>query len=57
MLGADIGGELVFEFGDLGPENVAALVDDAVDRGLQPVADSFALRAKIDELHVGLKTV
>jgi hypothetical protein len=26
-----------------------------VDRGLQPVADSFALRAKIDELHVGLK--
>ena len=55
MLGADIRGELVLEFGDLRAEDIAAFFDDTVDRGLQPVADAFALRAKINELHVGLK--
>ena len=57
VLDADIGGELALELGDLRPENVAAALDDAVDGGLQPVADPFALRAKIDELHAGLKAV
>ena len=51
MLGADIGGELLLELGDLRPENVAAVRDDLVDRRRQPVADALALRAKIDELH------
>ena len=52
MLDADIGGELVFELGDLGPEDILAAVDDAVDRRIEPVAEPLALRAKIDELHV-----
>ena len=52
MLDADIGRELVLELGDLRPEDIAAVLDDAVDRGFQPVADTLALRAKIDELHV-----
>ena len=53
MLDADIGGELLLELGDLRPEDVAAVLDDAVDRRLQPVADALALRAKVDELHAG----
>jgi len=57
MLGADIGGELLLELRHLRAQDVATVFDDMVDRGLQPVADTFALRAKIDELHVGLKTV
>jgi len=48
MLGADIGGELVSN-SVTSSEDVAALFDDIVDRGLQPVADTFALRAKIDD--------
>src|SRR5690606_32723736 len=32
-------------------ENVATFLDDAVDGCLEPVANSFALRAEVDELH------
>ena len=42
---------MLLEFGDLRPEDIAAVFDDPVDRGLQPVANALALRAKIDELH------
>ena len=52
MLDADIVGELVLEFGDLGAEDVAPVVDDLVDGRLETVTDTFALRAEIDELHV-----
>ena len=51
MLGADIGGELLLELGDLRAENVAAVGDYLVDGRRQTVADTLALRAKIDELH------
>ena len=51
VLDADIGGDLALELGDLRPENVFAAVDDAIDGGLEAVAEPFALRAEIDELH------
>ena len=40
VLDADIGGELALELGDLRPENVVAAFDDAIDGGLQPVANA-----------------
>ena len=51
MLDADIGGELLLELGDLRPVDIFAGLDDALDRGFQPVAKPLALRAKIDKLH------
>ena len=54
MLDADIGRELGLELRDLRSKNVAAVLDDAVDGGLQPIADTLALRAQVDELHANL---
>jgi hypothetical protein len=51
MLGAGIGCELAFELGDFRSENIAPIIDDALDGCLQSVTDAFALGAEIDELH------
>ena len=51
MFDARIFGELLLEFGHFGPENILAAFNDAVDGIGEAVAQTGALRAKIDKLH------
>src|SRR5690606_40453328 len=57
MPDADIGGKLLLKLGHLGPEYITPVLDDAIDRRLQSVADSIALRAKDDELQDSIVSV
>ena len=51
MLDADIVGKLSFELCDLRAEDVFAALYNTIDGRRETIADTFTLRAEVDELH------
>ncbi|MET4759828.1 hypothetical protein ABH970_000200 [Bradyrhizobium ottawaense] len=49
MLGTTVGSELLLELGDFRAIDELAMVENALDRGIQRSAEPAALRADVDE--------
>lgn len=54
MFHADIARQLLFELGDLRPQNIAALAHNRLDGIVDLVSDAFTLGGEVDKLHGNL---